>query len=57
MGANGRAYAERAFDLERIADAFEKVLLGAGEADRSSDSQVAYRTAALGIAPATPQLR
>jgi colanic acid biosynthesis glycosyl transferase WcaI len=57
MGANGRAYAERAFDLERIADAFERVLSGAGETDRSYDSQVAYGTAALAIAPATSQLR
>jgi colanic acid biosynthesis glycosyl transferase WcaI len=57
MGANGRAYAERAFDLERIADAFERVLSGAGEIDRSCESQAAYGTTALGIAPTAQQLR
>jgi colanic acid biosynthesis glycosyl transferase WcaI len=57
MGANGRAYAERTFNLERIADAFERVLSGAEEIDRSYDSQAAYGTGALGIAPAASQSR
>ncbi|MGA3213794.1 MAG: glycosyltransferase, partial [Terriglobales bacterium] len=51
LGANGRAYAERAFNLERIADVFEEVLTGAAETGRSYESRAVYETRGLGIAP------
>jgi colanic acid biosynthesis glycosyl transferase WcaI len=57
LGANGRAYAERAFDLDRIADTFEEVLSGAAETTRSRESRAAYGTRALGTAPTASQLR
>jgi colanic acid biosynthesis glycosyl transferase WcaI len=57
LGANGRAYAERVFDLERIADVFEEVLSGAAETDRFYESRRSYGTPALGIAPTASQLR
>ena len=57
LGANGRAYAESTFNLERIADVFEKVLSGAAETGRSYESRAAYGTRAPGTAPTAPQLR
>jgi glycosyltransferase involved in cell wall biosynthesis len=54
LGANGRAYAEHVFNLERIADAFEEVLSGAAE---TYESRAAYGTRTLGIAPTASQLR
>jgi glycosyltransferase involved in cell wall biosynthesis len=57
LGANGRAYAERAFDLDRIADTFEEVLSGAVEIARSDESRAAYRIPALRTASTVPQLR
>lgn len=57
LGANGRAYAERAFNLDRITDTFEEVLSGAAETARSGKSRAAYGTRALGTAPTAPQLR
>ena len=43
LGANGRAYAERAFNRDRITDTFEEVLSGAAETARSGKSWAAYR--------------
>ncbi|WP_428535365.1 glycosyltransferase family 4 protein [Rhodopila sp.] len=57
LGANGRAYAERVFNLDRIADIFEEVLLGAPENTRSGESRAAYGIGALGTASTAPQLR
>ena len=57
LGANGRAYAERVFDLDRIADIFEEVLLGAAENTRSGKSRSAYGIGALGTASTASQLR
>ena len=51
LGANGKAYAERTFNLDRIADAFEEALSGPAETTRSLESWAAYRTRALGSAP------
>jgi colanic acid biosynthesis glycosyl transferase WcaI len=57
LGANGRAYAERAFNLERIASMFEEVLSGAAETGGFYESRTAYRTRTLGSAPTASQLR
>jgi colanic acid biosynthesis glycosyl transferase WcaI len=51
LGVNGRAYAERAFNLERIADMFEEVLSGVAKTGRSSALRTAYATRAVEIAP------
>jgi colanic acid biosynthesis glycosyl transferase WcaI len=57
LGANGRAYAEHTFNLDRIADVFEEVLSGAPKPGRSYESREAYGTRALGIAPTASQLQ
>ena len=57
LGANGRTYAERVFDLDRIAESFEAVLSGAAEKTRPGESQAAYPIGALGTASTAPQLR
>jgi colanic acid biosynthesis glycosyl transferase WcaI len=51
LGANGRAYAERTFNLERIADMFEEVLSGAAKNTRPYRSPAANKTRALETAP------
>jgi colanic acid biosynthesis glycosyl transferase WcaI len=57
LGANGRAYAERVFNLERIADLFEEVLSGVAEAGRFYESRAAHGTRTLGILPTASHLR
>ena len=57
LGANGRAYAEHTFNLDRITDVFEQVLSGAAETGRAYESREAYNTRGLGIAPTASQLR
>jgi colanic acid biosynthesis glycosyl transferase WcaI len=48
LGANGRAYAEHTFNLDRIADAFEAVLAGDAKTDRPYEAPEPYGTRALG---------
>ncbi|WP_428488736.1 glycosyltransferase family 4 protein [Rhodopila sp.] len=57
LGANGRAYAERVFNLDRIADTFEEVLSGAAGNNRSGKSRAAYGIGAIGTASTAPQMR
>jgi colanic acid biosynthesis glycosyl transferase WcaI len=51
LGANGRAYAERAFNLERIADMFEEILSGVAKTAKSPGPRTTYETRALEVAP------
>jgi len=57
LGANGRAYAERVFNLERIADVFEEVLSGGTQTGGFYESRAPYGTRSIGIAPTASQLR
>ncbi|HYZ23691.1 MAG TPA: glycosyltransferase family 4 protein [Rhodopila sp.] len=57
LGANGRAYAERVFDVERITDAFEQVLSGEREPACNARSRDRPEPLARGKAAVAATLR